>query len=121
VSENGMKVYPLSAFDDRVSVEVIDEHRLRIFHPTRFLFETNTEKLFSLNRTFFQGETFPLPDLTITLDRVEGGRVKSIVVQSATSLDNPGYFFLYYDAGRWQRWHPLTGPLPFSNSQQPAS
>jgi hypothetical protein len=113
VSQTGMKLYPLSAFDDPVSVEVLDAQRLRISHPDGYYFETNTERLFSLNRTFQKGETFNLPDLTITLDNVESGRVKSIVVQSALPLDNPSYFFLYYDSGRWQQWHPLSTPPPF--------
>ncbi len=113
VSETGMKLYPLSAFDDRVSVEVLDAHRLRIFHPGRYYFETNTEKLFSLNRTFRQGETFGLPDLTITLQTVEDDRVQSIVAQTVQPLVHPRYFFLYYDAGRWKQWHPLSDPPPF--------
>jgi len=115
VSETGMKLYPLSAFDDPVSVEVLDPNRLRIFHPGRYYFETNTEKLFSLNRAFRQGEIFQLPDLTITLDTVEGDRVKSIVAQSTLPLNHPRYFFLYCDAGRWKQWHPLSDPPPFPN------
>ena len=113
VSETGMKLYPLSAFDEAVSVEVLDANRLRISRPGRYYFETNTEKLFSLNRSFRQGETFQLPDLTITLETLAGDRVKSIVVQSALPLDHPRYFFLYYDAGSWKQWHPLSDPPPF--------
>jgi len=113
VSATGMKLYPLSAFDEPVSVEVLDAHRLRISHPARYYFETNTEKLFSLNRAFRRGETFQLPDLTITLENVEKGRVKSIVVQSTLPLDHPRSFFLYYDAGRWLQWRPLADPPPF--------
>ena len=113
VSTTGMKIYPLSAFDDRVAVEVLDANRLRISHSDRYYFETNTERLFSLNRTFRRGETFQLPDLTITLEDMEGDRVKSIVAQFALPLDHPRYFFLYYDAGRWQQWRPLADPPPF--------
>ena len=71
VKEAGMKVYPLSAFDGEVTVQIIDDHHLRISHPDRYFFETNTEKLFSLNRTFVKGETFHLPDVTITLEEIE--------------------------------------------------
>jgi len=113
VSETGMKLYPLSAFDEPVSVEVLDANRLRISHPDRYYFETNTERLFSLNRPFHPGETFQLPDLTITLETVAGGRVKSLVARFVLPLDHPRYFFLYYGAGRWKQWHPLSAPPPF--------
>jgi hypothetical protein len=109
VKKEGMKLYPLSAFDGEVTVQLIDDHHLRISHPTRFFFETNTEKLFSLNRTFVKGESFHLPDLTITIEAMEGERIKSIVVAFVEPLDNPLYYFLFYDKGRWQRWHPLKG------------
>ena len=108
VKKEGIKVYPLSAFDCEVSVDVLDDNRLRISHPTRYFFETNTEKLFSLNRTFEQGKTFRLPDVTITIDEVEDNRVKSIIVEFAKLLDNPLYYLLYVDSeGNWQRWNPL--------------
>jgi len=108
VRKEGIKVYPLSAFDGGVTVEVLDDNRLRISHPTRYFFETNTEKLFSLNRTFEQGKKFRLPDVTITIDEVEDNRVKSIVVEFAKPLDNPLYYLLYVDReGNWKRWNPL--------------
>jgi hypothetical protein len=108
VTKEGIKVYPLSAFDGKVTVEVLDDRRLKISHPTRYFFETNTEKLFSLNRTFEQGKTFRLPDITITIDEVEDNRVKSILVEFAQPLDNPLYYLLYVDReGNWQRWNPL--------------
>ena len=107
VKEAGMKVYPLSAFDGAVTVQLIDDHHLRISHPDRYFFESNTEKLFSLNRTFVKGETFHLPDVTITLEEMEEDRVKSIVVAFAEPLDNPLYYFIFYDTGTWQRWYPL--------------
>jgi hypothetical protein len=116
VKEAGMKVYPLSPFDGAVTVQIIDDHHLRISHPTRYFFETNTEKLFSLNRTFVKGETFHLPDVTITLDEMEGDGVKSIVVAFVEPLDNPRYYFLFYDKGTWQRWHPLKGVDIFTNT-----
>lgn len=115
VSREGMKVYPLSAFDSSVSLEIIDEHRLRISHPERFFFETNTEKLFSLNRTFVRGEAFQLPDLTITLEEMEGDRVKSIVVEFSQTIYDPLYYFLYVDEeGTWQRWNPREGAELFA-------
>ena len=108
-------LYPLSVFDDKVSIELLDDHHMKIFHPTRFYFETNTEKLFSLDRTFSQGETFILPDLRITIDEMEGERVKSIEVKFAESIDYPFYYFLYFDEGRWQRWYPRKRENPFKN------
>jgi hypothetical protein len=115
VKEAGMKVYPLSPFDGAVTVQIIDDHHLRISHPTRYFFETNTEKLFSLNRTFVKGETFHLPDVTITPEEMEGNRVKSIVVAFVEPLDNPLYYFLFYDKGTWQRWYPLKDVDIFTN------
>ena len=108
-------VYPLSAFDDKVLVQLLDNHHMRISHPTRFYFETNTERLFSINRTFSQGETFQLPDVKITIDEVEGEKVKSIEVEFAEPVDNPFYYFLYFDKGRWQRWYPQEGENTFKN------
>lgn len=102
-------VYILSPFDDSVSIELLDDHHLRISHPTRFYFETNLERLFSLNRTFSQGENFLLPDLKITIDEMEGEKVKSLEVELVKSVDNPDYYFLFFDQGRWQRWHPREG------------
>lgn len=106
-------VYPLSAFDDRVEVEVLDEKRIRISHPTRYYFETNTEKLFSLNRVFSEGERFSLPDATISIDEMESGKVTSVEVTFAESIDNPFYYFLYFDEGKWQRWYPQKKKDPF--------
>jgi len=108
-------IYPLSAFDDKVSVELLDEHRIRISHPTRFYFETNTERLFSINKTFSKGETFQLPDLKITLDEMEGEKVKFLEVEFVESVDNPFYYFLYFGEGRWQRWRPQEEKSPFKN------
>ena len=108
VKKEGIKVYPLSAFDSEVTVQVLDDHRLRISHPTRYFFETNTEKLFSLNQTYEKGRTFRLPDITITIDHVEDDRVQSLVVEFAKPLDNPLYYLLFVDTnGNWQRWNPL--------------
>ncbi|KPJ61732.1 MAG: hypothetical protein AMJ42_01060 [Deltaproteobacteria bacterium DG_8] len=108
-------VYPLSAFDDKVSVNLLDDHHMKISHPARFYFKTNTEKLFSLDHTFSQGETFLLPDVKITIDKIEEGKVKSLEVEFVESVDNPFYYFLYFDKGRWQRWHPQEGESPFRN------
>ena len=106
-------VYPLSAFDDRLDVEVLDEKRINISHPMRYYFETNTERLFSLNRVFFAGETFSLPDATISIDEMEGKRVKSVEVKFAEPIDSPFYYFLYFDEGKWQRWVPQEEKDPF--------
>ncbi len=106
-------VYTLSAFDDRVEVKVLDDQRIRISHPTRYYFETNTERLFSLDRVFSKGETFSLPDVTISIDEMEGERVKSVEVEFAEPIDSPFYYFLYFDEGKWQRWHPQEEEAPF--------
>ena len=106
-------VYPLSAFDDRVEVKVLDDQRIKISHPTRYYFETNTERLFSLDRVFSKGETFSLPDVTISIDEMEGERVKSVEVEFAEPIDSPFYYFLYFDEGKWQRWHPQEEEAPF--------
>jgi hypothetical protein len=108
-------VYPLSAFDDRVEVKVLDDQRIRISHPTRYYFETNTERLFSLDRVFSKGETFSLPDVTISIDEMEGERVKSVEVEFAEPIDSPFYYFLYFDEGKWQRWHPQEEEAPFED------
>ncbi|MCK5186571.1 MAG: hypothetical protein KAR43_05500, partial [Deltaproteobacteria bacterium] len=106
-------VYTLSAFDDRVEVKVLDDQRIKISHPTRYYFETNTERLFSLDRVFSKGETFSLPDVTISIDEMEGERVKSVEVEFAEPIDRPFYYFLYFDEGKWQRWHPQEEEAPF--------
>ncbi len=108
-------VYPLSAFDDRVKVKVLDGHRIKISHPVRYYFETNTERLFSLDRIFSKGETFILPDAKITIDEMEGERVKSVEVKFVDPIDSSFYYFLYFDEGRWQRWHPQEEEVPFKN------
>ena len=106
-------VYPLSAFDDSISVEILDNHHLKISHPSRFYFETNTEKLFSLEHTFSQGETFTLPDVKITIDDMEGEKVKSVEIEFAEPIDSPFYYFLFFDEGKWQRWNPNEKETPF--------
>jgi hypothetical protein len=108
-------VYPLSSLDDNVSINILDSHHIKISHPTRFYFETSSEKIFSFNRSFSQGETFLLSDVKITIDKMEEGRVKSLEVEFVESMDNPHYYFLYFDQGRWQRWHPLKEENPFKN------
>ena len=108
-----MPVYPLSAFDERVKVELLDDHRIRISHPTRYYFRTNTEKLFSLNRTFAEGETFELQDIKISLVEAAEGKVKSIEVEFVEPVDNPSYYLLYFDEGKWQRWLPQEAENPF--------
>jgi len=107
-------VYLLSTFDDRIAIKVIDKHHIRIDHPTRFYFETNTEKFFSLGRTFSQGETFTLPEVKITIDEVNEEKVKSIVAEFSKPIDDPYYYFLFFDEGRWQRWNPREEENPFS-------
>ncbi len=107
IKKEGMKVYPLTPFDGNIIIKILDTNRIRISHPTRFFFETNTERLFSLNRSFKRGEIFHLPDITITIDEVKDNRVKSIVVEFAKPINNPLYYFLYVDSkGNWQRWQP---------------
>ena len=108
-------IYPLSVFDDAVTVELLDDHHLKISHPSRFYFETNTEKLFSLNNTFSQGKTFLLPDVKITIDETEGEKVKSVEVEFVESVDTPYYYFLYFNKGSWQRWYPQREENPFSD------
>lgn len=108
-------VYPLSAFDERVVVRVLDDRCISIAHPTRYYFETNTERLFSLNRVFSKGETFSLPDATISIDDMDGERVKSIEVKFAEPIDSPFYYFLYFDKGKWQRWMPQEEGDPFED------
>jgi hypothetical protein len=107
-------VYILSPFDDRVSIQKLDNYRIRISHPIRFYFETNMEKTFSLNRTFSEGEIFLLPDLKITIDEMEGEKVKFLEVEFVKPIDNPHYYFLFFDEGRWQRWYPQEKENPFS-------
>ena len=106
-------VYPLSPFDDNISVQILDSHHIKISHPTRFYFDTTSEKIFSFDRPFLQGEIFSLPDVKITIDEMEGEKVKSIHVEFAESIDTPFYYFLYFDKGRWQRWRPLEEENPF--------
>jgi hypothetical protein len=106
-------VYPLSPFDDEVTVKVIDDYHIEIFHPTRFYFETDLEKLFSLDRTFKQGETFTLPGVKLAIRKVEGKRVKAVAVEFSQPIDSPNYYFLYYDGGEWQRWFPDEAKNPF--------
>jgi len=103
----GVPIYPLSVFDDIVSVELLDDHRMKIYHPTRFYFETNTEKLFSLDRAFAKGEVFLLPDIKITIAEMEGAKVKALEIEYREAVDNPYYYFLYFNQGKWLRWHPL--------------
>lgn len=114
VKEVGIKVYPLSAFGGKVLVKLLDDRHIKISHQKRFYFESNTEKLFSLNRSFSQGETFLLPDVKISIDEMEGEKVKSIEVEFVESVDNPYYYFLYFDKGKWQRWYPQKGGISLS-------
>ena len=108
-------VYPLSAFDSEASVKLLDDHHIKISHPKRFYFETNLERLFSLDRSFSKGEIFQMPDVKISIDEMEGERVKSIEFEFDRPVEYPYYYFLFFDEGKWQRWYPLTGGSPFEN------
>jgi len=76
-----MPSLPFTFIEVQKVVKVLDDQRIKISHPTRYYFETNTERLFSLDRVFSKGETFSLPDVTISIDEMEGERVKSVEVE----------------------------------------
>jgi hypothetical protein len=101
----GAKAFPLSAFE-YADIEVLGEREVRMSHPTKYYFETNTERLFLLDRKLSPGDTFTHPDMKVTIEEVIDGRVKSIVVEFQRKLTYKHYYFLQYNAGRWELWLP---------------